>query len=114
MPDPAANEGADHNWQANGLVAEHGEDQRCQFRLFQADRVSLTSTQFDGGDWRWEFCSPSGEIITESVGYLSEAQCRASVLRLQNEAAYASISMPADGDSDHPFEGDVRGAVQVA
>ena len=94
MPDPAANEGADHNWQGNEPAPEHGEDQRCQFRLFQADRVSLTSTQFDGGDWRWQFCSPSGEIITESGGYLSEAQGRASVLRLQNEAAYASSSMP--------------------
>ena len=90
MPDPVANEGADHNWQGNEPAPEHC----CQFRLFQAERVSLTSTQFDGGDWRWQFCSPSGEIITESVGYLSEAQCRASVLRLQNEAAYASISMP--------------------
>ena len=94
MPDPAASEGAAHNWQGTEPAGEHGEDQRCQFRLFQADRVSLTSTQFDGGDWRWQFCSPSGEIITGSVGYLSEAQCRASVLRLQNEAAYASISMP--------------------
>ena len=71
---------------------EFGEDQRCQFRLFHAERVSLTSTQFDGGDWRWQFCSPSGEILSECAGYRSEAECRAAVLRLQNEAAYATIS----------------------
>jgi uncharacterized protein YegP (UPF0339 family) len=91
MRDPGAKEGSDRDWRPSESVSERGEDQRCQFRLFQADRASLTSTQFDGGDWRWQFCSPSGEIIIESTGYVSEAQCWASVLRLQNEAAYASI-----------------------
>jgi uncharacterized protein YegP (UPF0339 family) len=91
MSNQAANQNSP-DWPESETSREFGEDQRCQFRLFQAERVSLTSTQFDGGDWRWQFCSPSGEILSECVGYRSEAECRAAVLRLQNEAAYATIS----------------------
>ena len=92
MPEPRANESFGQASNDSGPDLEFGEDKRCQFRLFQADRVSLNSTQFEGGDWRWQFCSPSGEILAQCVGYRSEAECRAAILRLQNEAAYATIS----------------------
>jgi len=91
MSNQAANQNST-DWSESQESREFGEDQRCQFRLFHTERVSLTSTQFDGGDWRWQFCSPSGEVLSECVGYRSEAECRAAVLRLQNEAAYATIS----------------------
>jgi uncharacterized protein YegP (UPF0339 family) len=92
MPEAAANENVARVDRSAEPEREYREDQRCQFRLFQSDRVTVTSTRFDGGDWRWQFCSPSGEILSECAGYRSEAECRAAVLRLQNEAAYATIS----------------------
>ncbi|WP_162249643.1 YegP family protein [Altererythrobacter sp. Root672] len=66
-------------------------EERWQFRLFLADRVSFTSTQFGGGDWRWQFCSPTGEILAECGGYSTELGCRNSILRLQKEAASATL-----------------------
>lgn len=92
MPEAAANENVGRFLGGSELGPEFREDERCQFRLFHADCVTITSTRFDGGDWRWQFCSPSGEILAECAGYRSERECRAAVLRLQNEAAYATIS----------------------
>jgi len=92
MSERAANENRVSALTSAQADAEMRGDQRCQFRLFKADWVSFTSTQFGGGDWRWQFCSPSGEILAECGGYRSEAKCRASVLRLQNEAAYATLA----------------------
>lgn len=92
MADPAANENVGRSSEEAEASIEFGESQRCQFRLFQADWVSFNSSQCAGGDWRWQFCSPSGEILSESIGYQSEAEGRAAILRLQNEAAYAIIS----------------------
>jgi uncharacterized protein YegP (UPF0339 family) len=91
LPEPEAS-AAIGLWSDNRPGPEFGEDLRCQFRLFQAEWVSLTSTQSDGGDWRWQFCSHSGEILCECAGFRSEAEARAAVLRLQNEAAYATIT----------------------
>lgn len=92
LPEAAANENVGRSSSESRPIPEFGEDRRCQFRLFKAEWVSLNSTQSDGGDWRWQFCSNSGEILSECSGFRSEAEARAAVLRLQNEAAYATIT----------------------
>lgn len=52
----ASNDGADGQLsQAN--PAESG---RCHFSVFRADSVSVTSTQFAGGDWRWHLSDQHG------------------------------------------------------
>lgn len=91
MPEAAANENI-NNWSENGVHPDFGKDQRCQFRVGAANPVRVNATLSDVGDWQWQFCSPSGEVLSESAGYRSEAECRAAVLRLQNEAAYATIT----------------------
>ena len=45
---------------------------RAYFEVYRADRVSLTSILFSGGDWRWRFCAPDGTLIATSAGYRDE------------------------------------------
>jgi len=61
------------------------------FEIYRAERVSLTSILFSGGDWRWRFCSASGVPIALSIGYSSEHACAAAVSALRNGAAAAMV-----------------------
>ena len=53
-----------------------GESHRCHFAVFRADSVSVTSTKFAGGDWRWRLSDQEGAILVQAGGYRSEAHCR--------------------------------------
>lgn len=59
------------------------------FEIYRAERVSLTSILFSGGDWRWRFCTADGERVAGSAGYASEEACRRAVALLQREAGGA-------------------------
>ncbi len=61
------------------------------FEIYRADRVSLTSILFSGGDWRWRFCAPNGRSIADSVGYGSERECANAVEALRAGARAATI-----------------------
>lgn len=70
---------------------QHGESDRCNFAVFRADSVSVTSTQFAGGDWRWQLSDQKGTILAEAGGYRSETHCRETVAILQAHAARAAV-----------------------
>ena len=61
----------------------------ASFEIFCTERVSLTSTLYSGGDWRWRFRSAAGTILVNSEGYTSERSCRAAVTALQDHAGSA-------------------------
>lgn len=61
------------------------------FEIYCTERVSLTSILFSGGDWRWRFCSASGESIAVSGGYASEPACAAAVAALRSGAGAATV-----------------------
>lgn len=65
--------------------------QEPYFEIYRAERVSLTSILFSGGDWRWRFCSPSGRPIAVSAGYPNERECAAAVAALQSGAGAARV-----------------------
>ena len=68
-----------------------GESHRCHFAVFRADSVSVTSTKFAGGDWRWRVSDQEGAILVQAGGYRSEAHCREAVAILQARAARATV-----------------------
>jgi uncharacterized protein YegP (UPF0339 family) len=61
------------------------------FDVFREDEVSVTSTLFVGGGWRWRLCDGEGLVVAEAGGYSDEAQCRAAVSAIQAHAAFASV-----------------------
>jgi len=72
--------------------AQPGEAHRTHFAVFRAERVTVTSTLFDGGDWRWSLSDQEGVILVEAGGYRSEEHCRAAVAALQAGAARATVA----------------------
>ncbi|MEI9850815.1 MAG: DUF1508 domain-containing protein [Sphingomonas sp.] len=66
-------------------------DRDAYFEIYRAERVSLTSILFSGGDWRWRFCSASGTPIAVSIGYRSERECAAAVAALRASAGTAGV-----------------------
>ncbi|MEP9359975.1 DUF1508 domain-containing protein [Sphingomonas sp. KR3-1] len=66
-------------------------DREPYFEIYYAERISLTSILFSGGDWRWRFCSATGEAIASSLGYRSKQTCEAAVTALRKGAGSASI-----------------------
>jgi uncharacterized protein YegP (UPF0339 family) len=61
------------------------------FEVYRADRVSLTSALFCGGDWRWRFCATDGGVIAGSGGYSSETACLRAVEALRVNAGTATF-----------------------
>lgn len=68
-----------NRWPAAALAAKPDRSGPCHFSIFQADRVSITSTQFAGGDWRWELSDRDGAVLVAADGYRTEGQCRDAV-----------------------------------
>lgn len=67
---------------------------RAYFEIYRADRVSLTSILFSGGDWRWRFCAADGALIAASAGYRSERSCADAVAALRGDAGMAEVRHP--------------------
>ncbi|WP_162301941.1 DUF1508 domain-containing protein [Croceibacterium ferulae] len=74
------------------LPIEIAEARQNHFAIFRVESVSLTSTQFSGGDWRWRLSDPDGTVLVEAGGYRSEAHCREAVAILQARAARATVA----------------------
>jgi uncharacterized protein YegP (UPF0339 family) len=67
------------------------QDADAYFEIYRAERVSLTSILFSGGDWRWQFCSPAGTPLAAGGGYASESACAAAVAALRGGAGAAKV-----------------------
>ena len=65
----------------------------CEFKIHREEEVSVTSTLFCGGDWRWQLCSSGGDVLAGAGGFGSEGECREAVAILKNRAASASIEV---------------------
>jgi uncharacterized protein YegP (UPF0339 family) len=65
-------------------------DERARFEVYRAEEVSITSTQFCGGDWRWRLRSAAGATLAKGDGYASERACRKAVIALRSYAHTAS------------------------
>jgi uncharacterized protein YegP (UPF0339 family) len=61
------------------------------FEIFREDEVSVTSTQFVGGGWRWRLSDGEGLVVAEAGDYPSEASCRAAVAAIQAHAGFATV-----------------------
>lgn len=62
---------------SNDLAAAYGDPQidYWQFSTYRAERVSVTSALWSGGDWHWRLTAPSGAILADCGGYHNEAEC---------------------------------------
>jgi hypothetical protein len=69
-------------------VAQGGQG---HFDIFREDEVSVSSTQFVGGGWRWRLSDGAGLIVAEAGDYPSEPQCRAAVAAIQAYAGFATV-----------------------
>lgn len=74
----------------SGLKMVCSGNRSSRFEVFRTDRVSLTSTLYAGGDWRWRLIGVSGEVLVNSESYASERACRTAVLALQVSAELPS------------------------
>lgn len=63
-----------------------------EFEIFRAEEVSVTSTQFAGGDWRWRLRSGTEDILAHGEGYADERACRAAVAALRINAGSATVA----------------------
>jgi uncharacterized protein YegP (UPF0339 family) len=70
------------------------------FEIYRAERISLTTILFSGGDWRWRFCAASGTPIAVSSGYGSERACLAAVAALRGGAGAAMVRGATRGTGD--------------
>ncbi|WP_454796810.1 hypothetical protein [Novosphingobium lindaniclasticum] len=70
-------------------------DAPSHFDIFRAKSVSVTSTLFAGGDWRWRLVSCVGTVLVECGGYRSQALAAAAVDVLRSEAWSATVSARA-------------------
>lgn len=82
------------------LQGVHEPADEGYFEIYRADRVSLTSILFSGGDWRWRFCASNGGLIANSVGYGSERECANAVEALRAGAHAAAIRNRSHAESD--------------
>ena len=62
-----------------------------EFKIYREEEVSVTSTLFCGGDWRWQLCSSRGFVLAKAGGFATERECRDAVAMLKNNAAQASV-----------------------
>jgi uncharacterized protein YegP (UPF0339 family) len=77
------------------VVAEALPPMACPyFQIYRADEVSLTSTLFGGGDWRWRLCAAVGVVIAQGGGYDTELACKSAVASLR-EAAQSAVIVAA-------------------
>lgn len=53
------------------------------FEIYRANEVSLTSTLFGGGDWRWRLHAAAGVITANGGGYSTESACKSAVAALR-------------------------------
>jgi uncharacterized protein YegP (UPF0339 family) len=56
------------------------------FEIYRANEVSLTSTLFGGGDWRWRLCAAAGVVTANGGGYSTESACKSAVAALRSAA----------------------------
>lgn len=85
-PDPALGER-----RVQTAIAPVRLDREMYFEVYRAERVSVTSILFAGGDWRWRFCKADGLMVASSDGYASESMCRQAVEALQQNAGTAAL-----------------------
>ena len=64
----------------------------CNFEVYRADEVRMTSTQFSGGDWHWCLSDADGLILLDTGGYANERECRDAIAILQENAGWASVA----------------------
>ena len=69
-----------------------GESHRCHFAVFRADSVSVTSTKFAGGDWRWRLSDQEGAILVQAG---SGGRPTTRAIALTNAAKGKTGSSPA-------------------
>ncbi len=73
------------------VAASHSSTTAPYFEIYRANEVSLTSTLFGGGDWRWRLCAAVGVFTASGGGYSSESACKSAVAALRTAAQSAVI-----------------------
>jgi len=67
------------------------EQLACQFEIYRAEEVRISSSRFAGGDWHWHLSGASGQILVAAGGYRDELACREAVALLQHDASIAKF-----------------------
>jgi uncharacterized protein YegP (UPF0339 family) len=65
---------------------------RCQFEVYRADEVRMTTTLFAGGDWHWRLRDQTGKVLVDAGGYCDERTCREAIALLKGRAAHAAVA----------------------
>jgi len=65
----------------------------CQFTTYRAERVSVTSSLWSGGDWHWRLVGPSGAVLADCGGYFRESDCLAVIQALRTNAQGARLPL---------------------
>lgn len=68
------------------------KDGQPAFEIYRTDRVSLTSTLFEGGDWHWCFRSSDGMLISDVGGYKNRVERTAAAEALRLQACHPTIA----------------------
>ncbi len=70
----------------NAAVASYAD----RFEVFRTEEVSVSSTQFAGGDWHWRLADAANNTLVEGGGYPSKGACVVAVSYLRDRASSAS------------------------
>jgi uncharacterized protein YegP (UPF0339 family) len=77
----------------DALIIERLEPGCCRFTTYRAERVSVTSALWSGGDWHWRLTGPSGAILADCGGYPDETECLAVIEALRSNARTAHLPL---------------------
>lgn len=77
---------ADNDGYVDAVVVGRQDPGCSRFTTYRAERVSVTSALWSGGDWHWRLTAPSGIILADCGGYLHEADCLAVIEALRSNA----------------------------
>jgi uncharacterized protein YegP (UPF0339 family) len=72
-------------------TARAAKETGCNFEIYRADEVRMTSTRFGGGDWHWRLCDADGLILLDTGGFASESDCLGAVAILRQHAGFATL-----------------------
>lgn len=84
---------ADNDEQSDSSIIGHRQLGNCRFSTYRAERVSLTSSLWSGGDWHWRLTAPSGTVLADCGGYSREVECLAVIEALRANAHKACLPL---------------------
>lgn len=83
------NKTAQPAWPITEICRENPVASGCRFSTYRADRVSMTSSLWSGGDWHWCLTGPAGDVLADCGGFRNESECLTVIELLRANAGSA-------------------------